>query len=43
MNEQNEYIGIQFFTRPTFPNPDLSKFSTVKNLRHTVYRIIIAT
>ena len=35
--EMNEYIGIrQFFTRQTFPNPDLSKFSTVKNLRHMV-------
>ena len=34
----NEYIGIhQFFTRQTFPNPDSSKFSTIKNLRHTVY------
>ena len=30
-------IGIcQFFTRQNFPNPDSSKFSTVKNLRHTV-------
>ena len=36
--EMNEYIGIrQFFTRQTFLNPNLSKFSTVKNLRHTVY------
>ena len=34
----NEYIGIrQFFTRQTFPNPDSSKFSTIKNLRHTVH------
>ena len=31
INEYNEYIGIhQFFTRQTFPNPDSSKFSTVK-------------
>ena len=30
-------IGIrQFFTRQNFPNPDSSKFSTVKILRHTV-------
>ena len=30
-------IGIrQFFTHQTFPNPDSSKFSTVKNLHHTV-------
>ena len=35
--ELNEYIGIrQFFTRQDFPNPDLSKFSTIKNLCHTV-------
>ena len=34
----NEYIGIrQFFTHQTFPNPDSSKFSTIKNLRHTLY------
>ena len=34
--EMNEYIGIrQFFTRQTFPNPDLSKISTIKNLHHT--------
>ena len=34
----NEYIGIhQFFTRQNFPNPDSSKFSTVKILHHTVY------
>ena len=34
---KNEYIGIrQFFTRQTFPNPDSSKISTVKNLYHTV-------
>ena len=33
-------IGIrQFFTRQNFPNPDSSKFSTVKNLRHTVVYI----
>ena len=33
----NEHIGIrQFFTCQNFPNPDSSKFSTVKNLRHTV-------
>ena len=33
-------IGIrQFFTRQNFPNPDSSKFSTVKILRHTVYPI----
>ena len=37
MNEYNEYIGIrQFFIHQTFPNPDSSKFSTIKNLRHTV-------
>ena len=37
MNEYYEYIGIrQFFTCQTFPNPDSSKFSTVKYLRHTV-------
>ena len=31
-------IGIrQFFTRQNFSNPDLSKFSTVKILRHMVY------
>ena len=30
-------IGIrQFFTHQNFPNPDSSKFSTVKILRHTV-------
>ena len=30
-------IGIrQIFTRQNFPNPDSSKFSTVKILRHTV-------
>ena len=30
-------IGIrQFITRQSFPNPDSSKFSTVKILRHTV-------
>ena len=30
-------IGIrQFFTCQNFPNPDSSKFSTVKILRHTV-------
>ena len=30
-------IGIrQFFTRQNFPNPDSSKFSTVKILRRTV-------
>ena len=30
-------IGIrQFFTRQNFPNPDSSKFSTVKILCHTV-------
>ena len=30
-------IGIrQFFTRQNFHNPDSSKFSTVKILRHTV-------
>ena len=30
-------IGIrQFFTRQNFPNPDSSKFSTVKILRPTV-------
>ena len=30
-------IGIrQFFTRQNFPNPDSSKFSTIKILRHTV-------
>ena len=41
MNESNEYIGIrQFFTRQTFPNPDSSKFSTVKNLCHTVLFLI---
>ena len=35
-------IGIrQFFTRQNFPNPDLSKFSTVKILRHTVVNILI--
>ena len=35
----NEHIGIrQFFTRQNFPNPDSSKFSTVKILRHTVAR-----
>ena len=39
----SEYIGIrQFFTRQTFPNPDLSKFSTVKNLRHTVCSKILS-
>ena len=33
----NEHIGIrQFFTRQSFPNPDLSIFSTVKILRHMV-------
>ena len=33
----NEHIGIrQFFTRQNFPNPDSSKFSTVKILRHMV-------
>ena len=32
-------IGIrQFFTRQNFPNPDSSKFSTVKILRHTVIK-----
>ena len=32
-----DYISIrQFFTRQTFPNPDSSKFSAVKNLCHTV-------
>ena len=37
MKQMNTYIGIrQFFTRQTFPNPDLSKFSTIKNLRHMV-------
>ena len=40
----NEYIGIrQFFTRQTFPNPDSSKFSTVKNLRRTVLYMCIKT
>ena len=34
-------IGIhQFFTRQNFPNPDSSKFSTVKILHHTVLDII---
>ena len=33
-------IGIrQFFTCQNFPNPDSSKFSTVKILRHTVFQI----
>ena len=37
MNEYNEYIGIrQYFTCQTFPNPDSSKSSTVKNLRRMV-------
>ena len=32
-----QMIGIrQFFTRQNFPNPDSSKFSTVKILCHTV-------
>ena len=32
-------VGIrQFFTRQNFPNPDSSKFSTVKILRHTVMK-----
>ena len=36
----NEHIGIhQFFTRQNFPNPDLSIFSTVKILCHTIYSI----
>ena len=34
----NEHIDIRkFFTRQNFPNPDSSKFSTVKLLRYTVY------
>ena len=34
-------IGIrQFFTRQNFPNPDSSKFSTVKILRRTVVPLI---
>ena len=34
----NTLLGIrQFFTCQNFPNPDLSEFSTVKILRHTVY------
>ena len=33
----NEHIGIrQFINCQNFPNPDLSVFSTVKLLRHTV-------
>ena len=36
-NKNNEHIGIrQFLTRQNFPNPNLSKFSTVKILHHTV-------
>ena len=27
---------VNFFTHQTFPNPDSSKFSTIKNLYHTV-------
>ena len=35
-------IGIrQFFTRQNFPNPDSSKFSTVKILCHTVHGVIV--
>ena len=38
----NEHIDIsQFFTHQNFPNPDLSKFSTVKILRHTVLKLCI--
>ena len=35
-------IGIrQFFTRQNFPNPDSSKFSTVKILHHTVAKSLL--
>ena len=34
-------IGIrQFFTCQNFPNPDSSKFSTIKILRHTVIKFL---
>ena len=34
-------IGIrQFFTRQNFPNPDSSKFSTIKILLHTVLNLL---
>ena len=36
-------IGIrQYFTRQNFPNPDSSKFYTIKILRHTVVASIHA-
>ena len=38
MNKMNTLAFVNFFTRQTFPNPDSSKFSTVKNLCHTVRR-----
>ena len=48
MNKMNTlaFVNVficQFFTHQTFPNPDSSKFSTVKNLRHTVFNYHVYT
>ena len=40
MNKMNTLAFVNFFIRQTFPNPDSSKFSTVKNLRHTIVHTI---